>query len=136
MITVKNATEGFNLIARLYPTWDLELDNESSMRAGYHTWRDKNEFYNYVCELGDHLEINIKEGNKTERIYFEAETADALNTGLYFSDEQLDYIVRKVKNSLSDAILEDDDDGAIISKRATMLYDILTKIANVKSYML
>ena len=136
MITVKNAVEGFNLIARLYPTWDLELDKESSERAGYHTWRDKNEFYNYVCDLGDHLEINIKEGNQTERIYFEAEPTDVIDTGLYFSDEQLDYIVRKVKKSLSEAILTDDGDGSVISERATMLYDILQKIGTIKSYML
>lgn len=136
MITVKNATEGFNLIVRLYPTWELELDEASSERAGYPTWRDKNEFYNYVCDLGDHLEINIKEGNQTERIYFEAEPTDVIDTGLYFNDEQLDYIVRKVKKSLSEAILTDDGNGSVISERATMLYDMLTKIGTVKSYML
>ena len=136
MITVKNKAEAWDLFSRLFPKWTIGLDAESSERAGYDTYRDENEFYNYVCDLGDHLEINIKEGNQTERIYFEAEPADVIDTGLYFNDEQLDYIVRKVKKSLSEAILTDDGNGSVISERAAMLYDMLTKIGTVKSYML
>lgn len=33
-------------------------------------YRDPQEYYNYVCDLGDRLEVNLKEGNRTVNVWF------------------------------------------------------------------
>lgn len=136
MITVKNKAEAWDLFSKLFPKWTIGLDAESSERAGYDTYRDENEFYNYVCDLGDHLEINIKEGNQTERIYIEAQPSDIIDTGLYLSGEQLKYIVNTVKDSLSDAVADSLDKDEILTDKVKMLYDILEKIAKIHHYVM
>ena len=57
----------------MFPNKQWYLDHESSERAGYKTYRDTEEFYNYVCELGDRLEVNLKEGNQTINLWIEKE---------------------------------------------------------------
>ena len=52
-----------------YPKTQWYLDHESSEKAGYNIYRDTEEFYNYVCDLGDRLELNLKEGNQTINLW-------------------------------------------------------------------
>ena len=66
----KTEFEAWEWIKNNYPDISWELDEESSARAGYKTYRDKEEFYNYICDLGDRIELNLKEGNQTINLWF------------------------------------------------------------------
>lgn len=54
----------------------MVLDNESSERAGYKVYRSENEYYEYVCDLGDKLELNKADGSTVNIWYGEEETVD------------------------------------------------------------
>lgn len=55
---------------RLIPN-DYSQDFESSSRAGYPIYRSNIEYYDYICDLGDRLEVNLKEGNRSINIWIE-----------------------------------------------------------------
>lgn len=62
-ITVKTLSEAWNLANQLFPS-DYEKDAECSERAGYPIYRStskvlKNAWYNYICDLGNRLELNL-----------------------------------------------------------------------------
>ena len=44
-------------------------DHEAGKAAGYDIYRDLEEYYNYICCLGDRLEVNLKEGNQTINLW-------------------------------------------------------------------
>lgn len=67
-IEVKNAQEAWDMANKISPG-DYDKDEESSRNAGYPIYRNSVEFYDYICDLGDHLEINLKAGNKTINIW-------------------------------------------------------------------
>lgn len=71
--TYKSEFEAWKWVHEMFPDTQWYLDHESSERAGYKTYRDTEEFYNYVCELGDRLEVNLKEGNQTINLWIEKE---------------------------------------------------------------
>lgn len=50
-------------------------DDIASEKAGYGIYRDTEEYYNYVCCLGDRLEVNLKEGNQTINLWIKSEDA-------------------------------------------------------------
>lgn len=76
--TYKNEIDAWKWIHEMFPNKQWYLDHESSERAGYKTYRDTEEFYNYVCELGDRLEVNLKEGNFTINLWIESDLAEAV----------------------------------------------------------
>lgn len=69
----KSEFDAWKWVHEMFPNKQWYLDHESSERAGYKTYRDTEEFYNYVCELGDRLEVNLKEGNITINLWIEEE---------------------------------------------------------------
>ena len=71
--TFKSEFEAWKWIHEMFPNTQWYLDHESSERAGYKTYRDTEEFYNYVCELGDRVEVNLKENNRTINLWLEKE---------------------------------------------------------------
>lgn len=71
--TYKSEFEAWGWVHEMFPDKQWYLDHESSERAGYKTYRDTEEFYNYICELGDRLEVNLKEGNTTINLWIEKE---------------------------------------------------------------
>ena len=71
--TFKSECDAWKWIHEMFPDIQWYLDRESSKRAGYNTYRDTEEFYNYVCELGDRIEVNLKEGNVTTNLWIEKE---------------------------------------------------------------
>lgn len=48
-------------------------DDIASEKAGYEVYRDTEEHYNYICCLGDRLEVNLKEGNQTINLWIKPE---------------------------------------------------------------
>ena len=71
--TFRNEFDAWKWVHEMFPNTQWYLDHESSDRAGYITYRDTEEFYNYVCELGDRVEVNLKEGNQTINLWIEKE---------------------------------------------------------------
>lgn len=74
MIKVKNVAEAWEIANSIFPT-DYEKDEDSSQRAGYPTYRSTADgcYYDYICDLGDRLEVNLKDGNRTINIWIEQE---------------------------------------------------------------
>lgn len=69
----KSEFDAWKWVHEMFPGTQWYLDHESSERAGYKTYRDTEEFYNYVCELSDRVEVNLKEGNRTINLWIEKE---------------------------------------------------------------
>lgn len=79
-LEAKNRQEAFEIVTDIFPT-DYAEDTESSQRAGYKIYRSKVEYYDYICDLGNRLEINLKNGNTTINVWIvEEEKAPALPT--------------------------------------------------------
>lgn len=64
-ITMNDYSNAWKLVQALCPDWDIEKDTQSSERAGYSIYRDTKNFYNYICDLGDRLEINYDDNTTT-----------------------------------------------------------------------
>ena len=75
--TVKSACEAWNKANEIFPT-DYECDNQRSERAGYPVYSSTAEghWYDYICDLGDRLELNLSNGD-TVSIWIEAGETDA-----------------------------------------------------------
>jgi len=67
---VNSIQEAWNTVNEIFPT-DYEKDEESSRNAGYPIYRSNIEHYDYICDLNNRLEINLKNGNKTINIWIE-----------------------------------------------------------------
>lgn len=42
---------------------DASKDDQASSRAGYDVFRSESDFYSYICDLGDRLEVNLSNGD-------------------------------------------------------------------------
>lgn len=58
---VKNIQQAWNEADNLIPN-DYMKDYEASERAGYSIYRSTVEYYDYICDLGDRLEVNLASG--------------------------------------------------------------------------
>lgn len=67
---VKNIQQAWIEIDKMLDKDNLMIDYEATKRAGYDIYRDYNEYYNYVCILGDRLEVNLVDG-KSINIWIE-----------------------------------------------------------------
>lgn len=75
MIKVNNSYQAWELVKEIFPIPYVK-DEEGSKNAGYPIYRSAcenlpNAHYNYICDLGNHLEINLCNenwDNKTIRI--------------------------------------------------------------------
>ena len=67
---VKNIQQAWIEVHKLIDEDNLMKDYEATERAGYDIYRDYKEHYNYVCCLGDRLEVNLANG-KSINIWIE-----------------------------------------------------------------
>ena len=74
--TFKSEYDAWKWVHEMFPGTQWYLDHESSERAGYKTYRDTEEFYNYICILNDRVEVNLKEGNRTINLWLEKEVKE------------------------------------------------------------
>lgn len=72
----KSEFDAWKWVHEMFPDTQWYFDHESSERAGYKTYRDTEEFYNYVCELNDRVEVNLKDGNRTINLWLEKEVKE------------------------------------------------------------
>ena len=72
MITTNSKEEAYQFFTRHFcgKSNPWIYDKDSSLRAGYNVFRDPHEFYNYMCDIGDRLEVNLLEGNATVNIWY------------------------------------------------------------------
>lgn len=70
MITVTTLQEAWDLAHKI-TGWNLEIANLASERAGYEIQRDCIEPENYICNLGNRLEINRKDEAKVTNIWIQ-----------------------------------------------------------------
>ena len=72
ILTATTKKEAWYIVGKLFPAAYI-LVPDSEQRAGYPIYRDANEYYNYVCDLGCRLEVNI--GGKSKNIWIEKTVA-------------------------------------------------------------
>ena len=63
---VRSKSDAFAFADRFF---SFERDTVRSERAGYPVYSDAKDFYNYVCDLGNRLEVNFIDGD-TLNIWF------------------------------------------------------------------
>lgn len=71
-----STAQAWNKVNEIFPT-DYEHDSDSSKRAGYPVYRSTADghWYDYICDLGDHLEINLSNGD-TVNVWIKDDEAD------------------------------------------------------------
>ena len=67
---VNSVSAAWAKVNEIFPT-DYNKDEGSSARAGYPVFRSSVEYYNYICDLGDRLEVNLESG-ETINIWIDA----------------------------------------------------------------
>ena len=67
--TFKSEYDAWNWVHEQFAEQQWYHDHEASKKAGYAIYRDLEEYYNYICCLGDRLEVNLKEGNQTINLW-------------------------------------------------------------------
>lgn len=65
----RTITEAWKMANEIFPT-DYDRDSRASEKAGYAIYRSPINYYDYICDLGDRLEINLANG-KTINIWIE-----------------------------------------------------------------
>lgn len=64
-------TKAWELVDEIFPT-DYNKDEKSSLRSGYDVYRSPINPLDYICDLGNRLEVNFASG-KTVNIWIEEE---------------------------------------------------------------
>ena len=77
-MTVKNINEAWAKVNEIFPS-DYNEDAAASERAGYKIHRSSINHYDYICDLGDRLEVNFADGS-TVNIWVEAEEVEEVKT--------------------------------------------------------
>lgn len=77
-MTVKNINEAWAKVNEIFPS-DYNEDVAASERAGYKIYRSSINHYDYICVLGDRLEVNFADGS-TVNIWVEAEEVEEVKT--------------------------------------------------------
>ena len=122
-IKVTSKQDAWNKVNQIFPT-DYEQDVQSSTRAGYPVYRSTAEghYYDYICDLGDRLEVNLDSSHlETANIWIEepaTEEAPALSEErvavakrlqravFYFSEEYLKELENKAKEDEAVAAMQ------------------------------
>lgn len=123
-MTVQNINKAWQMVNEIFPT-DYEKDETASNAAGYNIYRSRLNHYDYICELGDRLEVNFVNG-KTVNIWIESsedeasETATAENVTEKAEEIMHEYILTI---GLNDRITEKQEISSEAAKR--MISEIL-----------
>lgn len=72
---VNSISAAWAKVNEVFPT-DYNKDENSSARAGYPVFRSSVEYYNYICDLGDRLEVNLENGETVNIWIDEAEETE------------------------------------------------------------
>lgn len=123
-MTIQNINKAWQMVNEIFPT-DYEKDEAASNTAGYNIYRSRLNHYDYICELGDRLEVNLASG-KTVNIWIESsedeegETATAENVTEKAEEIMHEYILTI---GLNDRVTEKQEISNEAAKR--MISEIL-----------
>jgi hypothetical protein len=70
-MVVETKRDAWSVANALMPS-DYGLDIGSTERAGYPVFRSYTSYYDYICDLGNGLEVNLSDG-KSHRIFVRGE---------------------------------------------------------------
>lgn len=93
-MTVKTMSKAFMIAHNKIGAF--ELDEEASSKAGYNIWRSVARYNDYICELGDRLEINYANG-KSENIWIDDGSAEIAKLKDTIAEKNLEIIKLKAK---------------------------------------
>ena len=98
-----NSTDAFEIANKIVK--DYTLDVKASENAGYNIYRSESEYYDYVCDLCDRLEINLHNG-QTINIHIEyTETKQKEKSEI----AELKLEILKLKAKLYDILIKEND---------------------------
>lgn len=108
-MTVTSKEQAWNEVNKIFPT-DYEQDLSSTSRAGYPIYRSTADghYYDYICDLGNRLEVNLSNG-KTINVWIEEPAAEA---------------TEEPKEQESEATMEQRQDVAKRLQRLTYYYTV------------
>ena len=94
----KNLKAAWKLVDEIFPT-DYNEDMVASEKAGYKVYRSPLSYYDYICDLGDRLEINLHTG-KTINIWIDLDFTESekkeicgyLDTFLYKMEDNFGFL--------------------------------------------
>lgn len=157
-IKVTSKQDAWNKVNQIFPT-DYEQDVQSSTRAGYPVYRSTAEghYYDYICDLGDRLEVNLDSSHlETANIWIEepaTEEAPALSEErvavakrlqravFYFTEEYLKELENKSKEDEAVAAMQANSSNAnvmldCIKELHRAVHILLDKQEDVDEWML
>ena len=96
---VKTREQAWEEVNKIFPS-DYEKDQSASVRAGYDIYRNRDFcYYNYICDLGCRLEVNIgKHGENAINIWIDSELPEPalkLKDFLKMVKEPVQVVVKK-----------------------------------------
>lgn len=112
MITAKNSFEAWEMVDEIFPA-DYEKDEVSSNTAGYAVYRSRINYYDYICDLGDRLEVNLSNG-KTVNIWIKNKVKIKADKAEPAADEMHEYILTI---GLNDRVTEKQEISSEAAKR-------------------
>ena len=88
-------------------------DHEASKNSGYEVYRDIDEYYNYICCLGDRLEVNLKEGNQTINLWIKPNNVEPEESGTWFrlTNSEVERICDRLYTVVAAAAKDDNNKG-------------------------
>ena len=122
-MTVKNINEAWQMVNEIFPT-DYEKDENASNTAGYNIYRSRLNHYDYICDLGDRLEVNLASG-KTVNIWIESSEEASEPEAMENVEEKAEEIMHEyiLTIGLNDRVTEKQEISSEAAKR--MISEIL-----------
>ena len=109
--TVSTIAAAWKIADEIFPT-DYNEDVRSSENAGYKVYRSPLNYYDYICDLGDRLELNLANG-ETINIWIKAEEKPAemhknvFTIGLFDKDtEKQEISISAAKEKIAEILIE------------------------------
>lgn len=109
--TVSTIAAAWKVADEIFPT-DYNEDIHSSERAGYKVYRSPLNHYDYICDLGNRLEVNLANG-ETVNIWIDAEEKPAtmhkniFTVGLFDKDtEKQEISTDDAKEKIAEILIE------------------------------
>ena len=112
--TYKSEFDAWKWVHEMFPDKQWYRDHEASNAAGYDIYRDLEEYYNYICCLGDRLEVNLKEGNQTINLWIKPDNigpGEEAGTWFRLTDSEVERICNRIYTVVAAASKDDNEKG-------------------------
>lgn len=119
-IVVANKAEAWQKVRTMCPEYDncYQRDVAASENAGYDVYRHKSIYLNYVCDLGDRLEINCQD-NSTTNIWIINNSTNIFTT-ISLSKNEMVTLTYLISTFMSDNIYDEEQQEKINNCRSLL----------------